>query len=137
MNNIQKFVVGVAAIVVRKGKILALKRAKKEHVAPNRWETIAGKVEFKEDPLDSLCREIKEESGLNVRVNPLPIDLFHTFRGDDPMILIIYSVEYVSGDVRLSPEHDSYEWISSLEFKKRTNFKRLSCLIEKLLMENK
>jgi len=49
------------------GDVLLMKRAAHKRVFPNRYNGLGGHVERDEDPLTSARREIREESGLEVR----------------------------------------------------------------------
>ena len=75
---------------------------------PGHWTLPGGGIDFGEDPKDAVVREFMEETGLTVKVNKLMgIDsLCDSMPGWSPMhsIRIIYSVEYVSGE--LSYEQD-------------------------------
>ncbi|MCK4870375.1 MAG: NUDIX domain-containing protein [Gammaproteobacteria bacterium] len=124
----QKFIVGVAAIIKRNNLVLALRRSMHKDAAAGVWEGVSGKVELDEDPLQALHREIQEECRLNVIVDAKPLSLLQTKRKDEPMILIIYQADYISGDVILSSEHEQCEWITPEEFKERTVYSTLGDL---------
>jgi 8-oxo-dGTP diphosphatase len=47
--------------------ILLMKRAPHKRIFPNRYNGVGGHIERDEDPLTSARREIKEETGLDVR----------------------------------------------------------------------
>ena len=47
--------------------VLLMKRAAHKRVFPNRYNGVGGHIERDEDPLTSARREIKEETGLDVR----------------------------------------------------------------------
>src|SRR5215813_2874096 len=47
--------------------ILLMKRGSHKRVFPNRYNGVGGHIERDEDPLTSARREIKEETGLDVR----------------------------------------------------------------------
>jgi 8-oxo-dGTP pyrophosphatase MutT (NUDIX family) len=73
-----------------------------------------------EEPLDAVRREILEESGLqdgvHLRLEPRPVEAYSTMRAGEPMVLIIYRAEYLSGEVRRSEEHDAHAWFTPEEF---------------------
>jgi len=54
----------VAAVITRKGKVLMVKRRREPF--KNTWMFPAGFVDFGEHPLETLKREVKEETELNV-----------------------------------------------------------------------
>jgi 8-oxo-dGTP diphosphatase len=47
--------------------VLLMKRASHKRIFPNRYNGVGGHIERNEDPLSSASREIREETGLEVR----------------------------------------------------------------------
>ena len=136
MEDTPKFVVGVIGIIRKEDNILLMRRALTKSTNPGKWESVAGKVEFKEHPNDTLHREVKEESGLNVLINERPLAVVQTMRGTEPMILVYYLCDYVSGDVALSKEHDAYKWAKLQEFKALCSFPELIEVVDGIFMSN-
>ncbi|MDO8265708.1 MAG: NUDIX domain-containing protein [Candidatus Saccharibacteria bacterium] len=58
--------VAVSVIVVNKGKILLLKR-QGGSTGVGTWSIPGGAVEFMEDPLQAVARELEEETGLRAK----------------------------------------------------------------------
>lgn len=54
----------VAAAIIREGKVLMVKRGREPY--KNTWMFPAGFIDFGEHPLETLKREIKEETGLKL-----------------------------------------------------------------------
>jgi 8-oxo-dGTP pyrophosphatase MutT (NUDIX family) len=102
--------VAVVAVIFKEGRVLAMCRAATKDAGAGIWETLSGRVEAGEQPLDAVKREILEESGLSVRIDPRPVDAYTAQRGDEPMVVIVYRADWVGGVVRLSLEHDTYRW---------------------------
>lgn len=125
MSDTTYFVTAVAAVIFKNDKILAMKRAVTKDAGPGLWETLSGRIDKDEDPLQAVKREIQEECGLNVEVNPRPVTAYHAYRKGIPMILVVYSAEYLSGEVLISEEHDEYCWVSPQEFSKLSELERL------------
>lgn len=136
MEDTPKFVVGVIGIIRKVDNILLMRRALTKSTNPGKWESVAGKVEFKEHPNDALHREVKEESGLNVLINERPLAVFQTMRGTEQMILIYYLCDYVSGEVTLSKEHDAYKWANLQEFKTLCSFHELIDVVDGIFKPN-
>ena len=136
MEDTPKFVVGVIGIIRKVDNILLMRRALTKSTNPGKWESVAGKVEFKEHPNDTLHREVKEESGLNVLISERPLAVFQVMRGTEPMILLYYLCDYVSGDVTLSKEHDAYKWANLQEFKTLCSFHELIEVVDGIFMPN-
>ncbi len=136
MKDTPKFVVGVIGIIRKVDNILLMHRALTKSTNPEKWEPVAGKVEFKEHPNDTLRREIKEESGLNVLINERPLAVVQAMRGVEPIILLYYLCDYVGGDVTLSKEHDAYKWANLQEFKTLCSFHELIEVVDDIFMSN-
>ena len=58
-----------AAVIVRKGKVLLVQRKREPYKGT--WMFPAGFVDFGEHPLETVVREVKEETGLNVKQGKL------------------------------------------------------------------
>jgi len=112
------FVVAVAVIVRREGTLLAMRRALTKDAGPGLWEALSGRVDEGEAPLGAAAREVQEESGLRVRLDPRPVTSYPATRLGLPMIVIVYAADYISGEVALSEEHDRYCWLTPDAFSK-------------------
>ncbi len=82
MNNDTKITVGVKAVILHNGKILMVKRANNARIDGGSWELVGGKLEFGEEIESALRREIKEEVGLAVTIEPI---LYATTFKTDPL----------------------------------------------------
>ena len=120
------FVVAVAAVIFREGRVLAMRRANGKDVGAGLWETLSGRVERGEEPIDAVGREIAEECGLEVRIDPRPVDAYAARRGDEPMVVIVYRADWVTGEVQRSEEHDAHAWWTPEEFERETTLARLA-----------
>jgi 8-oxo-dGTP diphosphatase len=111
-----KHIVAVAALIFREGKVLAMRRAMTKDAAPGLWETLSGRVNPGEEPLDAALREIQEECGLTVRLDPRPVTAYTAMRLDDDMVLVVYRADWLAGEVVRSDEHDDHVWLTPDEF---------------------
>ncbi len=127
------YVVAVAAVIVREGKVLAMRRSLTKDAGPGLWETLSGRVMFGEEPLDAVKREIAEECGLEVKLEPRPFTAYQASRLDKPMMLLIYKAAYQAGEVVLSEEHDAYDWLTAKEFANRSSLKKLVDVVTEIL----
>ena len=104
-----KFPVSVKAIIIDDNKVLCLKNER------NEWDLAGGKINFNEDIEESLKREVKEETNLNINnFNILqPVNLIFN---DVSVIVLIYSVN-ISCDspIIISYEHSEYNFFSKSE----------------------
>lgn len=117
---IQKIV--LAGVVFNKqGQVLILQRSADEDIYPEMWELPSGKREYFESSQDSLVREIKEETGLDVKIIQ-PCSVFEykiekpTEIRDSTQINFIVTSE--SSEVKTSNEHQDFVWISESEIEK-------------------
>lgn len=116
-NIVQK--VTCSGAVINDGKILILQRASDDDFYPNLWELPSGKKEPLEKVEDAAMREVKEETGLNVKVKNI-IFTFN-FIVDKPdetrdVTQLVFATELTGeADVRLSDEHQDFRWITEGE----------------------
>ena len=116
MSESTYFVAAVAAVIFKEGRVLAMKRSVNKDAGPGLWETLSGRIDAGEEPLDAMKREIKEECNLEVKIDPRPVTSYQASRKGKPMILVIYQASYVAGEVEMSEEHDDYAWLTPDEF---------------------
>ena len=63
-----KFGVAVKGIIRKGEKVLVLKRSMNDDHKPGVWETVGGGIERNDTPQNALKREIREETGLQVKI---------------------------------------------------------------------
>lgn len=117
-KNVQKIVLG--GVVVKDNKVLILQRHKNETVYPNIWELPSGKKELLEQSENSLLREVKEETGLDIEII-MPFSVFDYQIENPKGIYDTTQVNFLarplksSGEVELSVEHQAFAWINENE----------------------
>jgi len=90
--------------------VLLLKRGPHRRVFPNKYNGVGGHLERDEDPLSGAIREIREETGLEVR-QPLLCGVSHIDAGQDTgILLLIFRAEALSRDFVDSSE-GTLQWI--------------------------
>ena len=101
-------------LLLKRGRSVLLLRL----TSNNCWDLPGGRIDAVEGrtPLEKiLAREIREELGPTLRYQlgqPLFqfrrwVPVFHTYN-----FLTVYAGKYLRGDVRLSPEHRSWQWLN-------------------------
>lgn len=112
------------AIVFKKnGKIRYLflrKRYKNEY-----WDLPKGNIEKGEEEEETVRREIDEETGLkDLRfVKGFKEKINYFYKKDRDTVfkeVVFFLAESKNDEVKISPEHSSYEWVSYEEALKRT-----------------
>lgn len=106
--------VGQKAFINRNGTLLVLR-----DVEDNKGlDFPGGKYRWRGDLLDELKREVFEETRLDIKIGQ-PFITWTAIRGGGKVntFLVGYLCEYVSGEVKLSDEHDKFEWVDKKSYK--------------------
>lgn len=105
----------VGGIITKSSKVLLVKRARAPY--KNTWMFPAGFIDFGEHPLETLTREVKEETGLKVKKVRL-VEILQS--KDDPRspghLLFFFKVEVDEG--QLATDQDENQAIGWKEIKK-------------------
>lgn len=112
----------VKGCIFKDGKMLILHKPEKDRlksVVPDYEEDLPGGcIDSGESFQEALAREIYEETALEVEIRR-PFEAL-TMRSASRTIYVLYFVcAYVSGDVTLSWEHESYEWFDLEQIKSK------------------
>lgn len=123
MKNDALFCVGQKAFIEKDGKVLILGDPIEGLDFPG------GKIqdgEAKDGDASSLAealkREVREETNLEINV----FDPFHVWYHEFPktsrnygkvVYLVAFKCKYISGDLKLSEEHDKYQWVDRNNYK--------------------
>lgn len=100
----QKVGWGVKGLIIDDNKSLVLIKPNGDSDLPG------GRVEAGENLKDSLCREIYEETGLEVKIIE-PVARWSFKKNSKLFVMgVTYLCEYLSGQVKLSDEHMGYYW---------------------------
>ncbi|MBN1208429.1 MAG: lipoyl(octanoyl) transferase LipB [Myxococcaceae bacterium] len=93
------------------------------------WQTLTGRVEPGESPEQAAARELEEETGLRLPVRAL--DYRHSFAlGELLPPLLVEETAFAARcpeeqQVRLSTEHDAYEWVEASTALERLEYRGL------------
>ncbi len=117
-----EYIFGIAtkALIMKENKILFIYKTDKEAEggrAPNfKRDHPGGRLEFGETPICALKREVMEEVGLNIEVI-CPVNTWTFSRDRFQLVGIDFLCEYISGEIVLSEEHESFEWMDINDIK--------------------
>jgi 8-oxo-dGTP diphosphatase len=110
--------IGTTALIVKDKSFLVIKRAMQDEIGKEgSWTLPGGRIEAYEDPNKSVLREVKEETGLDVKLIK-PIFVWSIKKDEVWRIVIHYLCEYKKGKVKLSKEHSEFAWIKFKDLKK-------------------
>jgi len=145
MDENKAHYVAATGIVIKEGKYLITKRAEWEKVFPGKWTVPGGKLEVKDyidKPKDTsehwynileilLRREMKEETGLNIR-NIKYLTSMTFIRPDNiPVLVISMYCDYDFGEVELSKDMSDFAWVS---FEEAKNYDLIEGIYDELKM---
>ncbi|MFA6254664.1 MAG: NUDIX domain-containing protein [Patescibacteria group bacterium] len=105
------------AVIIKSTQLLILKRSQTEKAFAGLWDFAGGKAEIGENDEQSLIREVKEETALDIK----PKEILGTYFGElnkKSVKFIIFMAEVIAGEVRINFEHDDYKWADVDEIKK-------------------
>ena len=119
---VDKLLAATKAFIVHDGKILLLKESTnyKDGANAGRYDVVGGRVEPGQRFDDSLIREIKEETGLTVKIGrPFFVNEWRpeVRREKWQIIGTFFECLSDSNQVTLSEDHEEYVWISPEEYK--------------------
>ncbi|MDP3986373.1 MAG: NUDIX hydrolase [Candidatus Veblenbacteria bacterium] len=133
--------VGVKALIKDdKGHYLFLKRALPyEGDAKPKWDIPGGRIEPGEPILEALAREIKEETGLNIKGEPRILHAQDILRLTDKHIVrLTFEVQVEPGEIKLDTSdpngthHNDYAWVPAEGIKDLYHDRYLVPVLERL-----
>ena len=135
-------IIGVGAVIIKDGKILLEKR--KNEPGKGKWSIPGGLVELGESVEQTVIREVKEETGLDVE-KPEHIDVVDNIIRDENgevkyhFVIIDYFVKLKGGTLEAKSDAEELRWVLLDEVEKydltktfRAFFQRNRQKLEKL-----
>jgi nucleoside triphosphatase len=102
-----------------------------------RLDLFGGAVEIPGGYEDAIIREIKEESGIEMRdLISLSVEMGYNKDEDLYVLFIGYRCEAVTQSVKLSPEHTKYRWVAKEEFMELDATPYLKDFVSKSMRDN-
>ena len=114
----KKLYPAVKAIIKQGDKFLVIKQ---KFNGQSAWDIPGGRVEFGENPYDTLVREVMEEVHLSVEIVE-PIGMFWFFRYDGDQIIcntFLCKIKNCNVDITKNPADENivkYKWVTKKEF---------------------
>jgi mutator protein MutT len=135
-------IIGVGAVIIKDGKILLEKR--KNEPGKGKWSIPGGLVELGESVEQTVMREVKEETGLEVE-KPEHIDVVDNITRDENgeikyhFVILDYFVKLKGGTLKATSDAEELRWVTFDEVEKydltktfREFFQRNKQKLEKL-----
>lgn len=113
MDNV-KFHITVKGIVIYRHQVLILKRTRPSSDGLGYWELPGGGLEYGETPHKALIRELKEETGLDIKILK-PVYTFTAIRPNYQTVGIGFLCVPTNNHVQISHEHTEYKFVNSNE----------------------
>ena len=96
-------------------RILAARRTGPERLA-GKWEFPGGKVEIGESAEEALCRELREELGIDAKIGrELKSPSGDTWPISERYVMRLFYVSMGGQSVALDGSHDEVRWVSAID----------------------
>ncbi|KON90296.1 DNA mismatch repair protein MutT [Sporosarcina globispora] len=89
-----EIVLVVSTSIIQEGKVLMIKENKA--TVKNKWNFPSGRVEKGEDILEAACREVKEETGLDVNLTHTT-GIYNFISSTDHQVILFHFIAQISG----------------------------------------
>ena len=118
-----KLFVAMKAFVIHNGKVLIVRESTKYQDGTNaaKYDIVGGRIKPGQAFDESLRREIREETGLEVELGrPFYVGEWRPVIKGEPahIVATFFECQASTNAVRLSDDHDDYQWIDPKEFQK-------------------
>jgi 8-oxo-dGTP pyrophosphatase MutT (NUDIX family) len=102
------------------GRYLLLRRSLEKYPEiQGRWDIVGGRIDPGRTLLENLCREVQEETGLELIGQPKLIAAQDILRNNGRHVVRLTYLGRASGDINLDmEENDMYQWYSREELMK-------------------
>jgi len=105
-----------AIVFNEEGKILTIRRSASAPRNPMRWDLPGGILDLGEAAKEGITREIKEETGLEVKDVKVADVISKYDEKNEFWVTIFYTSTAATNKIKLSYEHVQYKWVSMDEF---------------------
>jgi mutator protein MutT len=112
---------GRALVLNEAGQMLLLRRSATDPFHPGTWDLPGGRAEIDEDIHMTAIRETHEETGLSVQLGR-PVFAISRRRPEGTGTWAFFVCTVADPQIRLSDEHDSYEWIAPADLPSYTTY---------------
>ena len=141
MSNERKLQIGVKAVLKNnEGEFLLLIKSgeKYKEIGYDIWDIPGGRIDTGDTLLENLKREIKEETGMDLKSNPTLIAAQDILRVEGLHVVRLTYTATIDGEVHVDgEEHTGYKWLPISELKQIENLDiYLKELLDQGLLDN-
>jgi 8-oxo-dGTP diphosphatase len=101
----------VTFLIEYEGKFLLISRSGTENHFPSLWAFPGGKVEIGETVIDTITREVLEETGLHLKEDAFFLDSYYFKKS----VGIAFLVRATNNFVSISDEIEDFRWIETID----------------------
>lgn len=108
-------------------EVLCLRRGPRGR-SPGSWEAVHGHIDPGEAPVATALREVLEEAGAEPErmYNLSRVESFYRHATNDVVLVPVFAAFLpLHAPVRISPEHDSFEWLPPDQARARMSWPRV------------
>ena len=109
------------ALIMFENKVLIIKRSSYTSFGEGEWDLPGGGLQFGESLHECLNREIKEETGLTVRIGKLLYATTNIVNPSSQTVGLMYLCHADTNNVTLSREHTAFLWATQEQLKERVS----------------
>ncbi|MBD3299870.1 MAG: NUDIX domain-containing protein [Candidatus Moranbacteria bacterium] len=140
--KIKKVYIATKAFINKGGRLLILREALtgENKFDPGRYDVVGGRIAPGQSIFDSLKKEAKTQTGLDIRVRkPFYVDELLSLTDEEKWHIVCIYFECTSDDneVSLGEEYDNYEWIDPENYGQFYLYRELHKAFEYYLSLNK
>ncbi len=122
MTGRENIFTSVGAVVFRGDEALVIRRGREP--LKGQWSIPGGKVDYGERLHDAVAREVREETGVEIRVLGL-LDVFESLpaaEGAPHYVMVDFVAEWVSGEPRPGDDAEAAEFVPLKEAQARISW---------------
>jgi len=114
------------------GLFLLIQRPNHCSYCPTCWEVPGGKMDPGEKPEQAVVREVLEETGLSIELDEVIGEADFKAKGKQ-LVMRYWRARVIDGEVRLSQEHQAYQWLLLGDFRTQKLTPALETILTKMI----